>query len=150
MNLKMYAVALIAVVCAFVAGKYSGPAKVETREVEKIVYREKVDEKKNVSISSRTKEITLPNGTVVKTTIVDTHEATEKHTDIQVDKEREVTRTETSQPDWRLGVTYTPPLVTFQAENYTLGIERRLFSSIYVGLAVSTQKTIGISFSIGF
>jgi hypothetical protein len=144
--LKTYGVILVVAAVTFLAGKYSGSTKIETREVEKIVYRE--SQRENQSTSTRTKEITMPNGTVVKETISNTH--TQKETEIDLTKERELVRIETNRPDWRLGVTYVPAIAMIQDQNVTIDIQRRIFSEIYIGLAVSTQKTLGVSFSIGF
>jgi hypothetical protein len=146
MSLKTYGVIFVAVCGAFFVDRMYGPVKIETREIEKIVYRE--SQRENQSVSTRTKEITMPNGIVVKETISNAH--TQKETEIDLTKEREMVRIETSRPDWHLGLTYVPAIVRIQDQNVTVDVQRRIFSELYLGLAVSTNKTVGVSISIGF
>lgn len=61
-----YLAVVILVVVAYVAGKYSTPAKVETKIVEKVVVKEV--EKVQKDQIYETLEITRPDKTVIKTT----------------------------------------------------------------------------------
>jgi hypothetical protein len=149
-NLKMYGAIAVVVCGAFFVGRVSGPARVETKEVEKIVYRERSDEKKDVTTSMRVKEITMPNGEVVKETIVDTHESSDKSVAIDLHKDTEKQTITNNQPDWFLSLTYEPPLIGWQSEQYTMTLSRRLFSTIYVGASASTDRSIGVTIGIGF
>lgn len=141
-KLKRIGLTLAVGLVGFSIGKFTGPAKVEIKEVEKIVYREST----NVSRDKYKKETVLPDGTTIR----EEGSTTKKNTEIGVDKESEKLSKTDARPDWRLNVTYQPTLVTFQDQNITLDLQRRIIGEVYLGLSVSTQKTVGISLGVGF
>lgn len=140
-KLKITALALVFGAICFSAGKFLSPAKVETREVEKIVYRERTDTTKKET----KKETTLPDGTKIVETETETKRTTDKSADI--DKQKETATT--NRNEWLVSIGYAPSLNTSEPL-YILTVQRRMFSEVYVGAFVTTQKTIGISFSMGF
>lgn len=137
----------LAFVIGYSVGKYSGPA--EVREVEKIVYKESIDEKKNLTTIVNTKEVVLPDGTQIKESFTETKDKTETISIVDVEQKRESIRIGNNGPDWRINVLYNPPTPLW-GERYTLDIQRRIIGEIAVGINASTDKSLGISLSIGF
>ena len=118
-RLGVVAAALAAVAASFVAGRYSRPARVEvrtqvwlgvgwqTREVERVVWRERTQ--RTAHVERRTE--TRPDGSSVTTVVSDTRAAvdsgggTERYTESagHLDLRSESIRTEDSRPRYSLG-----------------------------------------------
>lgn len=148
--MKVSLAALSCVAIGYTVGRYSTPAKVETREVERVVYRDRVVKDQRRDATTRTKETRLPDGTKIKETVRD------ERTDTRSDATREAvsdkkmeTKTQ-SRPDWRLGVVYYPTLPGFQGEAFGVNVERRIISEIYLGVSASTESRLGLVVSFGF
>lgn len=135
---------IIIAVISFSVGKFSTPAKVETKEVEHIVYKDRVvvDEKKDVV--TRTKETEMPDGTKVKETVTEDKSASHSDASQALDRDLEITSKTENRPDWRIGATYSREGV------YGAVIERRLLSEIYVGVIGSSDSRVGVIVSVGF
>lgn len=156
---------------AFAAGRFSAPRVVETRDVERVVY-------KDLSVEDLTKNyaatkvitktvwrnvIVRPDGTKEDKTIeregadekINAKERSAKTTVSEGERERIVTKTVTLQPDWRIGVQVgaslrqpalpiTGPLV--------IGVqaERRIVGGVSAGLWANTVGAGGAVVSVEF
>jgi hypothetical protein len=150
MNYKKYiAPALIAVV-AFSLGRFATPAKVELREVEKIVYQQNESTEKDTNTVVTEKETRLPDGTIIKEKTKDQKTSTKTEKEIREDKERSLEKIVENRPGYRVGFGYEPAIVNFQPVRYTLMVERRIFSELYLGVSASSEKTFGLVVSLGF
>lgn len=135
---------------SFSAGRFFTSPRIETREVDKIVYRERAEIKTDTDRTVDKKETIKPDGTRIIETLSTTKRTTDKKSDTSLNKETErYTLTETRK-DWHVTLTYLPVLPGYQDSKYTLDIQRRIFSEIYLGASVSTDKTIGLSLGMGF
>jgi len=138
------------VIITFGAGRLTAPKRVETMEVERVVYRERETKNRDQSVDEVVKETRQPDGTVV----IERH--TKKETTTQVERatdatsQKDVSTSIESRPSWRLGVVYEPPVPEHQESTYSVIVEKRLIGEIYVGTAVSSDKTAGLTLSIGF
>ena len=136
---KLSMVAALCVV-SFLSGKFLGPARVEIKEVEKIVYKENQEIKKNYS----KKEVILPDGTkTIETTI-----NSDKHSEVNSETSKEKDTITTNRPDWHLSVGYE--LNADKVQSYSLSIQKRIFSELYIGVSANTQQTFGVSIGLGF
>lgn len=147
---KQLAAAVGLVALSFAAGVYFGPKKVETKEVEKIVYRDRVVESKKKDTVTRTKETQLPDGTKIKETIKDEKSESTKDSQSELRHDKFLERKTESRPDWRIGAVYKPTLPGIQGEVYGVTIERRVIAEIYLGVTAATDRTAGLVVSIGF
>lgn len=149
-HLKKYAVVAALVVVAFSVGRFTSPKVVQTKATEHTTTHQDENINKNQNIVETTKETKLPDGTV----IVEIRK--EKETSIQTDKQSSIeskkfsVQTTESRPSYRVGVIYQPPIKDFQPENYSLTLENRLFSELYIGAQLGSDKTVGVSLSVGF
>lgn len=140
--LKQLAAVLVFGAVCFSAGKFLSPAKVETKEVEKIVYKERTDTTKRTD----KKETIHPDGTRVIETVTDTKRTKDRSADIEKSKESVTT----NRKDWLVTIGYAPATYAYGVQSYTLSIQRRMFSEVYLGAYVTTEKQIGLSVGIGF
>ena len=140
--LKQAALALVFGAVCFSAGRFLSPAKVETKEVEKIVYRERTDTTKSVD----KRETTLPDGTRIVETRTDTKRIKDKSADIETSKETVTT----NRPDWHISASMYQSLLLTGQYSYSLSVERRLFSEVYFGVYATSEKQVGLSVGIGF
>ena len=154
-------------VAGFSAGRFSAPEKVETRDVEKVVYRDRVVEKV-VEVKARaevkvvykdrvvTKEGTVTERIVERTeTKTDEKKNTDKAETVAVDSTKTVERIVTLRPDWRVGVlaggSLTTPSVQI-AGPLVLGVQvdRRIIGGLSVGLWANTVGAAGVGVSFEF
>jgi hypothetical protein len=143
LNLKLVGTFVVVAAISFSAGRFLGPAKVETKEVERVVYRQSTDLTRNVD----KKETIRPDGT----RIIETVSTTKKSTDTNINKESVKSSTTENRPNWHLSVTYTPILITERGQNVTtVNIQRRILSEIYLGASYSTDQVVGVSIGLGF
>jgi hypothetical protein len=138
---KIFVVSVLCLVC-FSLGRFASPAKIETKEVEKIVYKERVTQDRRTV----TRETKRPDGTVIKER--DTQVRTDRNTDASSETSKE-TKT-TNRPDWRLSGGYIPAVPGFQEPRFQVGLEHQILSDLYAGLYVTSDRNIGLSISIGF
>lgn len=134
---------LIVVALAFYSiGRFTGPTKIEVKEVQKVVYKERVRRDRETS----ERETHRPDGTVVKER--ETRTVTDRNRDVDSETSKE-TKT-TSRPNWRINGGYIPAIQNFQETRYQLGIERQIIGEIYAGVIATSDKTVGVTISIGF
>lgn len=150
MKKKYYIAVAIAMVAAFSVGKFLTPAKVEIREVEKIVKQESEKRNEDKRIIKVVRETIRPDGTIVKETRQEKESSTQTERDSTEQTERLKEEIRENRPDYRVGVVYHPDIDTIQTDNYSLTLERRLFSQVFMGVLVGIDKTIGVSLSFGF
>jgi len=144
------ALIVLALVIAFVAGRFSSPAMKQTKTTEKQVTDEKVNENVQQDVTTDTKQTKMPNGVVITETI--TKRETNKQIKKDIDQRTDITSstTITNRPDWRVGAIYDPAIPHFQDTNYGVMIEKRMFSEVYLGVEAKTDKTIGLVLTLGF
>lgn len=141
-HLKKFGVLILVALAFYSIGRFTGPTKVETKEVVKVVYKERVTRDRETS----ERETHLPDGTVVKERETRTVTDRNRSADSETSKETKTT----NRPDWRLNGGYIPAISGFQQTRYTLGIERQIIGEIYAGVVATSDKTFGITISIGF
>jgi hypothetical protein len=141
---------LIVALVSFSAGKFSSPTKVETREVERVVYRDRTIKDVAKDVIKRTTVVTKPDGTVTRETIVEDRSKAHSDSTSEGSSEKSVLTKVDSRPDWRIGGIFKPDVYGFQTYEYAVTLERRIIGEVYAGLSVSSDKTLGIVLSIGF
>ena len=141
-NWKKYAIALALLVAAFSIGRFSAPAKVETKQI--TCDSEVKDRDQN--IKEVTRETKRPDGTTVKTTI------REKETITKTARQSESVTSKTVEvrPSFRVGVLYEPAIKSFQKESGSVILEKRIVSELYIGVSASSNRTVGVVLSLGF
>lgn len=162
---------VLALVGAFVGGRFSAPLKVETRDVARVVYQDKIVEKVvtvEVKAKAETKivyrdRVVTRDGTVTEHEVekTDTKEDDKKSTD---DGKTEVATGETQhehtvittlRPNWRVGITagasLRAPLVTL-AGPLVIGVQvdRRLIGGLSTGVWANSYGAAGLGVSFEF
>jgi hypothetical protein len=162
---------LVAIVGAFSAGRFSAPLKVETREVEKVVFKDRIVEKVvTVEVKAKaetktvyvdrviTKEGTVTERIVERTvTKEDTKKTGNTDTDTTTDRttERTTEKVVTLRPNWRVGAlvgaSLKDPLLPI-AGPLVLGLEvdYRLIGGLSVGLWANTYGAAGVALAFEF
>lgn len=149
---------------AFSAGRFTAPEKVEVREVEKVVWKDRIVEKV-VTRRAKAEErvvyvdrVVSPEGEVrekrVTTTKADTREVADlgRTTESSGSTEKSASSTSTLRPDWRVGVlvgaSLREPLVPI-AGPLVLGasVERRIVGPFTLGVWGLTSGAAGLSAS---
>lgn len=130
-------------------GYFSNHSKVETKEVEKIIYIEKQSQEQNRDQKITRKKTKTPDGTIVTETTVENKESNKSSKESVLVSEHSKETKITSRPDYRIGLIYKP-LLPNQNQEYQIMFEKRIFGEIYLGLSGSSNKTFGISVGIGF
>ncbi len=143
---------LLVAICvvSFGAGLYFGPKEVETKEVERVVYRDRIIKDVNSDIVTRTKEITMPDGSVVRDTITEDRSRTRTDTKRDEVKETIKERKETRRPDWRVGAIYKSAIQNHQEVGYGVLVERRIVGEVNVGVLGLSDRSFGLVISVGF
>lgn len=155
--------ALLALVAAYIAGRYSAPTKVvETVRVETQIqtvteWRDRIVYRDRTKVRTVVVERKAPDGsseTVTTTTqdndIAGGSESTGS-TDTAVAQTSEAKRvTETGRPGWRASVAagWSPGALSLSPEVYEGRLERRLIGTLWLGAWARTDKTAGLS--VGF
>lgn len=134
MKNKKNLIVIAMLVASFALGRFSSPKSVQTLEKENV--------NKNVNVVETTKETRMPDGTVI------TEKRKEKETSTQTEKVS--SKTVENRPSYRVGLIYEPAIKDFQEASYGVILEKRLFSELYVGVTVDSEKTIGLTVSLGF
>jgi hypothetical protein len=147
---KQYGAMIAVAVAAFSVGRFTGPTKIQIKEVEKTSTKQSQTTNQDKKQSRTIKETRLPDGTVIKETRVDKETSTETKTKSASSKETSKEETRESRPSYRLGVIYWPNLKGVQLDNYAVTLETRIVSELYAGVVAGLDKTIGLSVSLGF
>ncbi len=136
MNIKKLSLPIVIALLAFSAGKFLSPKQVEIKEVEKIVYKERVvkDEDKKSRVERRT--TTLPDGTKITETVRDSESQTRTDSSKEGSTERSKESSTTNQSQWSIGLYKSN-------EAYTGTIDTRILGGVFVG--VSFHKAPGVS-----
>lgn len=144
---------------AFSAGRFTAPERVDVREVEKVVYRDRV-----VTVKGKTEtkvvyrdRVVTPDGTVTERSV----ERSAAREDLRREADRNgetIKRSEVVtavRPDWRVGVlagaSLRDPLVPL-AGPLVLGVEveRRITGGLSAGVWVNTSGAAGALVSLEF
>jgi len=154
-------------VAAFSAGRFSAPVQTEVKEVEKIVYQDRVVEKiVTVKAKAETKivyrdRVITKDGTVTEREVerTDTKEDTKANTETVASRD---VKTETAKesktilrPDWRVtaqvGAAFNQPLLSL-AGPLVIGLqaERRIIGGVSAGIWANTYGAAGASLSVEF
>lgn len=163
--------ALVLLAGAFSAGRFSAPLQVETRDVERVVYKDKIVEVvKTVEVKGKTEtkivyrdRVITRDGTVTEREVEKT--VAKEDTKTTNDGEKVATRegdrtathekTTTLRPDWRvgllLGASLSKPLVPIYGP-VVLGVsvERRILGGLSLGVWINTVGAAGSSVSMEF
>lgn len=166
------AVVLAALAAAFSAGRFSAPMRVETRETERLVYRDRVVEKivtvtvaaKTVYVDRVIDRVTTAAGTVTERITEKTATKADatvtanasKDTARASDSARESVSVTTNRPGWRVGIlagaALQQPLLPI-AGPLTLGVhaERRIIGGVWIGAWTLPQSgAVGASVALEF
>jgi hypothetical protein len=150
MKLKHYGLGAFALVAAFSIGRFSAPKSIQTKDSVRTDSQTNTITDKNSNTVEVVKETRLPDGTVIKET------RKEKETSIQTERQRvastvrESSSTTEVRPSFRVGGVYQPAIKGFQENGYGLILEKRLFSEVYLGILVESDKTAALTISFGF
>ncbi len=154
-------------VAAFSAGRFTAPVQVETRDVERVVYQDRIVEKIVTVKAKAETRVVYRDRVITKDGTVTEHEV--EHTDTKEDtKENTETvaardvKTETVKeskttlrPDWRVstqvGASLNAPLIPI-AGPLVIGaqVERRIIGGVSAGLWLNTYGAAGASLSVEF
>lgn len=133
-KLKQLIILILVAVAAFSSGRFFGPTKAETKEVEKIVYKERVDINRHVD----KKETLLPDGTK----ITETSTTTKKTSDKSIDQQKEKLTLIENKPNWSAGL--------YKSQDGYLGtVDRRILGSVFLGVYGRTSANKPNEFGIG-
>jgi len=166
-RLILIAVAVLALAGAFSAGRFSGPAKVETRDVEHVVYKNKIVEK-IVTVKEAAKVVTVwrdrvtsPDGTVTDHTIEKS--ATDSKVSVTdntarsatLDDKRDTSTVVTNLPRWRIslgvGGSLVQPLVPISGPLVIVtSAEYRIIGGLSAGIWLNTVGAAGVLVSFSF
>lgn len=171
MTLRQWAAGITALVVllvlAFTAGRFTAPERVDVREVEKVVWKDRVVEKvvtrkaKAVDRVVYVDRVVTPEGEVrekrTTRTVTDARELVEagKTSESTGKAESSSSSTTTARPDWRLGVlvgaSLREPLLPV-AGPLVLGasLERRIVGGLSAGAWLNTVGAAGASLSVEF
>jgi hypothetical protein len=147
---KQILIALILVAVSFSVGRFTGPAKVEVREVEKVVYQEKTKKDVERTVERNTRETVLPDGTIIRETLQSRNTKSKTDTDKNVTQETSKESVTTNRPTWRAGFGFNPEIPGYQEPIYSIRLERQVLSELYVGVSLDSKKQAGLTISIGF
>jgi hypothetical protein len=124
----------IGLLIAFFAGRFTAPKNVQTRETE--------NQRREQNVREDKKETRLPDGTVII--------ETRKEKETVTEKQKESKSKTESRPSYRVGLVYEPAIRGFQDVTYQVVLEKRILGELYVGVAARSEKTVGITLSLGF
>lgn len=143
--MKKYKSIAILLIVAFALGSFFGPKKTEIKEVEKIVYKERSETKRDVKRTVKKKETINPDGSKTIETETEHDSSTNRSTDKSLDSDKTKHSTTNLRSDWFLVGMYRPDV-----QMYGVGIQRRIISEIYLGAYGFQDRTYGISIGVGF
>jgi hypothetical protein len=148
--------ALLALVAAFLGGRFSRPAETKTETV--TVYAAHAKDSGSLSLDSgqqaRERVVTVtkrePGGTVYVTETTDRLLSSDLELDLEWSREAEskgeakATTTTTSRPSWRLDGQAGWSRLSPAPDIYGIGISRRVAGTLWVGGWARTDKTAGL------
>lgn len=175
MSARQWVAVVLAVVLvgvgAFSAGRFSAPREVETRDVERVVFKDRVVEKVvtvEVKAKAETKivyrdRIVTKEGEIRERIVERTDTKEDRKTDTVADrdastegtKDRDTKTTVTLQPKWRVsllaGASLTQPLVPI-AGPLVLGaeVDYRIVGGVSAGVWINTVGAAGLSVALEF
>lgn len=141
--MNRYVVIVLIGAACFSTGRFMGPTKTEIKEVEKIVYQDRIvrDEVQQARIEKL--EIRRVDGTVETKTVTNFESRTqsESETNLQREKINEVETT--NRPDWGVSI--------FRSSQSFVGVvDRRIIGGLSIGVFGRTQGTwTGNEFGLG-
>lgn len=154
------AVAVVVVGAAgFAAGRFSAPLRVDVREVDRVVYRDRI-----VTVKGKTEtkivfrdRIVTPDGTVTERSVERSTSREDSKRDLERtgETERRTETVTTARPGWRVGVlagaSLQPPAVPL-AGPLVLGVqvERRITGGLSAGAWANTSGAAGAIVSLEF
>lgn len=147
---KKYLIAVALLIGAFLAGRYSSPARSETKKSVQTQVSADENINRNQDVVTVVTETRKPDGTFIKETRKEKATSTQTQKQVEKQSQKSFSQVVENRPDYRLGLQYNPPIPNFQDRLYTVTLEHRLFSEFYAGVSVSSDKTIGLVFSLGF
>jgi hypothetical protein len=126
-NLNKYKYIVLALLMAFVAGRFTGPKEVETKEIEKIVYKEREIKNEKTRTRSEVRETTLPDGTKIREIIRNRESEENSDTRREASEERSKESKSTNQANWSVGLYSNREIIAGT-------IDKRLFGGMFVGI----------------
>lgn len=112
---------------SFSAGRFLGPREVETKEVEKIVYKEREVKDETKDTKSTRKEIVRPDGTREIEIIRETQKAAHSDTQSETSQEKLSESKTTNAPNWSVGL--------YKGSDGYLGtLDRRILGGLFIGV----------------
>lgn len=158
---------IVLLALAFSAGRFSAPERVDVREVEKVVWKDRVVEKvvtkkaKAVDRIVYVDRVVMPNGEIREKTstrtLTDARELvnTDKASESEGKADSSKATVTTARPDWRVGVlvgaSIRDPLLPL-AGPLVIGasVERRIIGGVSAGAWVNTGGSAGAAVSVEF
>lgn len=164
----LFALALAVVaVAAYSAGRYAGPQAVEVREVERIVWKDRIVEKVVTKVEKAkaatvyvdrvvTKEGEVRERIITRTVEREAEAKAEEKTTVREGNAEKVAEVKaTARPDWRVGVlvgaSLQPPALPIAGPLVVgVAVERRILGGISAGVWANTGGAAGASLSVEF
>ncbi|NBO22891.1 hypothetical protein EBU94_06105 [bacterium] len=147
--LKKIRTPILVGILAFLAGRFLTEPKTKIVEKEKIVYKEKKEEKKDTRIVTRKREEKKPDGTVITDTTTSEESKTETKTDILVSKEKSKTTERGS--GVIVGAMIMDDLDDLRSkDHYGVMVAVPLSNKSYIFSTVDLEKRFGIGLALEF
>lgn len=127
MKSNHYKFIVLLLVVAFCAGRFSGPKTIETKEVEKIVYKDRIVKDEKTKLRSERRETTLPDGTKIREIIRDRDTETRTDTKREISEEKSKETKQGNQSTWSIGL-YT------NREFLAGTLDRRILGGLFLGI----------------
>jgi hypothetical protein len=135
MNFKKLGLIILLTLSAFSAGHYLGPKKVEIKEVEKIIYKERETTEEDKKTRSTRRETINPDGTRVVEIIRETDKKTRTDSQVEVDSERTSETKSVNQSQWSVGLYRS-------TSSYSATIDRRILGGLFIGVHGHSDHTL--------
>lgn len=147
--LKKIKIPIIVAILAFLAGRFLVEPKTKIVEREKIVYKEKKEEKKDTTIVTRKREEKRPDGTIITDTTTKEETKTETKTDVVL------TREKSKKTDKGSGVIVGAMIMDDlddinSKDHYGVMVAVPLSGRSYMFSTVDMQKRFGIGLALEF
>ncbi len=127
LDLKRIGLTCLYVAIAFSVGRFMGPSDVETKEVEKVVYKDRVVTNDQKETHVETRETVLPDGTRIKEVIRDRKQQSTSDSNREVASEKSQESKTSNRPNWSIGA-YT------NKEFVASTIDRRILGGLFLGV----------------
>ncbi len=122
-----YKFIIVLLITAFAAGRFSGPKKVEIKEVEKIVFKDRVKTSENTKIRSERRQTVLPDGTKITEIIRDRDTESKTDTKREGSSEKSKESKTTNQSDWSIGLYSNREVIAGT-------VDRRILGGVFLGV----------------